>query len=497
MNLTLSVLSIKGEAPFSSMWHTFDQSGGSVGRHQRADWVLLDEKKFLSGEHFKIHCDGKNFSIVDSSTNGTFINDSILPLGLDNSFILNDKDNIKIGEYIIIVSSISQSTEDAFEQRLDGGHSSTSPRDPFFSTEGHFNDSDSSKKRLNTNKQQQKSSFVDVDVSGSSDTPFKDPFFSTDGDSFSPDEDLLHQNLNDEVAVQPSFPIDINTPLRINSTSNKPEERSSLDVTKQKAEDEPDVFNFLDEKSTTQKHDYKEIPQERVELPIKHEVVKSSARRAISDADDKSALEHLLKGAGLNSKHLSSDMPIETFEVIGSALKEVLQGTIDLLKSRSEIKNHLHLDRTIINSVENNPLKFMPDAQQVILNLLRSEADDKTYLPLDLALEEAFDDIKAHQVAMTAAAEKALRGVIKQHFSPANLAENMAKTNPITAVIPVKRQAKLWSMFETLYEDVEEKATESFQRLLDHEMSKAYEEQLLEIKSLRNKNNNNSSEFPE
>jgi len=137
----------------------------------------------------------------------------------------------------------------------------------------------------------------------------------------------------------------------------------------------------------------------------------------------------------------------------------------------------------------------MPNAEQVIIHLLTNENSDKTYTPLNQALEEAMDDIMAHQFAMTVASQNALRGVIKQHFSPQNLEDHMAKDYPISSKIPLQRQAKLWSMFEKLYDGVEQNAAESFERLMDTEMSNAYEKQLLELKSLRIKNRVNG-DFP-
>lgn len=581
MRLTLSVITLQEQAPFTAMTHTFDQAGGSVGRHQRADWVLLDDRKFLSGEHFKVHCDGKSFFLVDTSTNGTLINDSIHPLGKDNSHTLIDGDQIKLGEYVLLVSIFAGSASSHSDFPVDtASQGNNKEQDPFFSSGGSFdssaapdNSQDGSLQKHDPYEASSKSSFVDPNMAGtfgqaSTVEDSNDPFFSS-GDSFSPNETPFSKE-DDKNIMEHDTPINIHTPLPSVSIKPAPQKKPQpaqvpaevfADIIKE--EEEPDAFDFLDSdapEDTTQEDiskeqasaenvapvvshtkkkpteparvDVAEIAEPEIESepvdkkpaviddgivredkPAKKEKKQTpktdssnakkatetkSKETATADATGNSeALKMLLKGAGITQKHLPSEVPNETFKIIGHALKEVLQGTIDLLRARAETKNHLHLDRTIIGRVENNPLKFMPNAEQVIIHLLTNEDTNKTYTPLDKALEEAFDDIKAHQFAMTVATQNALRGVIKQHFSPKNLADNMAKEHPISAKIPLQRQAKLWNMFESLYDDVEKEAAESFQTLLDNEVSSAYEKQLMELKSLRISNNNtDTDDFP-
>jgi len=570
MRLTLSVITLQEQAPFTAMSHTFDQSGGSVGRHQRADWVLLDDRKFLSGEHFSIHCDGKSFYLVDTSTNGTLINDSIHPLGQNNSHTLKEGDQIKIGEYVLLVAIFADSASSHSDFPVNTG--SATPQgeehDPFFSASGGFNSAsahnansqDDSLQTHDPYNASSKSSFVDPNMSGifgeaSSVEDSSDPFFSS-GDSFSPDETPFLKE-HDENIMEADTPVNIHTPLPSASINSAPQKApqpvqvpAEVFAGISEEVEEPDAFDFLDSEASDSDSEAKEenIKQSSTKSTPEAQPTKKKTTEPISakatdvvdtDLSDKpteeepaivvkkesptkkkkpdvdkatntknkdalctgnsEALKMLLKGAGITQKHLPSEIPNETFEIIGHALREVLQGTIDLLRARAETKNHLHLDRTIIGRVENNPLKFMPNAEQVIIHLLTNEKTNKTYTPLDKALEEAFDDINAHQFAMTVATQNALRGVIKQHFSPKNLADNMAKEHPISAKIPLQRQAKLWNMFEALYDDVEKEAAESFQTLLDNEVSSAYEKQLMELKSLRisNNNNANNNDFPE
>jgi predicted component of type VI protein secretion system len=85
-----------------SRW-TFGVNGGRIGRHDNNDWVLRDKDRYVSGRHAEIEHRGGTWWVRDLSTNGTFINDSDEPLGLQRVHQLENGDRIRIGEYDIEV----------------------------------------------------------------------------------------------------------------------------------------------------------------------------------------------------------------------------------------------------------------------------------------------------------------------------------------------------------------------------------------------------------
>lgn len=82
---------------------TFGVNGGSIGRHDSNDWVLRDPERFVSGRHAEIEHKGGAWWLRDTSTNGTFVNDSTEPLGPDQLHALADGDRLRIGDYDIAV----------------------------------------------------------------------------------------------------------------------------------------------------------------------------------------------------------------------------------------------------------------------------------------------------------------------------------------------------------------------------------------------------------
>ena len=81
----------------------FGVSGGSIGRSAENDWVLPDDMRYVSGRHARIVFHKGRYVLQDTSSNGTFVNDSDRPLGNQNPHELKSGDVLRIGEYHVQV----------------------------------------------------------------------------------------------------------------------------------------------------------------------------------------------------------------------------------------------------------------------------------------------------------------------------------------------------------------------------------------------------------
>ena len=81
----------------------FGVSGGSIGRSAENDWVLPDDMRYVSGRHARIVYHKGRYVLQDTSSNGTFVNDSERPLGNQNPHELKSGDILRIGEYHVQV----------------------------------------------------------------------------------------------------------------------------------------------------------------------------------------------------------------------------------------------------------------------------------------------------------------------------------------------------------------------------------------------------------
>jgi len=103
MALRLKIVSENAAAAGEHSRWTFGVNGGRIGRHTSNDWVLRDPDRYVSGRHAEIEHRGGTWYLRDTSTNGTFVNNSDDALGPDRPHQLASGDRFRIGEFEIEV----------------------------------------------------------------------------------------------------------------------------------------------------------------------------------------------------------------------------------------------------------------------------------------------------------------------------------------------------------------------------------------------------------
>lgn len=104
MTLRLSVVSEHGIRLGQNSTKVFGVHGGTIGRGTDNAWILPDPDRYLSGKHVRIDFRSGTYVVVDTSSNGTYVNGSQLPLGKYHDYVLKDGDYIRLGEYELLVS---------------------------------------------------------------------------------------------------------------------------------------------------------------------------------------------------------------------------------------------------------------------------------------------------------------------------------------------------------------------------------------------------------
>jgi predicted component of type VI protein secretion system len=80
----------------------FGSEGGTIGRSADNTWQLPDPRRFVSSMHGFVRCDGGRYFLVDTSTNGIFVNGDARPIGPGRKVRLNEGDRVNIGQYELI-----------------------------------------------------------------------------------------------------------------------------------------------------------------------------------------------------------------------------------------------------------------------------------------------------------------------------------------------------------------------------------------------------------
>jgi predicted component of type VI protein secretion system len=81
----------------------FKACGGTIGRAEDNDWVLPDDKRFISSRHALIDFQAGAYYLVDTSRNGVYINGADTAVGRGHPQRLFNGDRLRLGEYEIAV----------------------------------------------------------------------------------------------------------------------------------------------------------------------------------------------------------------------------------------------------------------------------------------------------------------------------------------------------------------------------------------------------------
>lgn len=195
-------------------------------------------------------------------------------------------------------------------------------------------------------------------------------------------------------------------------------------------------------------------------------------------ADQEALIQALKQGLGMPGLQMQSLTP-EFMLLLGQLLHESAGGTVDLLVARQTLKREVQAEMTMISTKGNNPLKFSPSAEVALNYLLNPTA--RGFMPAQQAMKDAYNDLRAHQVAFVAGVKSALEGVIKR-FDPEVLESKLTQKSKLAALLPASRKARMWDVFAELYGQISSEANEDFHELFGEEFKRAYDEHIQQLK---------------
>ena len=191
------------------------------------------------------------------------------------------------------------------------------------------------------------------------------------------------------------------------------------------------------------------------------------------DAGGGASLGELLRGAGIDPRETT--LSPEVAYQLGEVLRIVVDGTMQVLEARNDIRKEFRLPMTQVARRDNNPLKFSADVADALHKLLvqRSPA----YLDTVSSFEDAFDDIRVHQLVMLASLRAAFDHMLKE-FDPAVLQERFARHSARGSVLGIGAKPKPWELYTARYAELTADSDSAFRRLFGEEFGKAYEQNL-------------------
>ncbi len=522
MALQITLVKAPPTVSLAKTSHVFDKRGGTLGRSESNLWVLPDVEKFLSSCHCELLYEAGNYFLLDLSTNGTFLNSAFEPIGKGSKMPLKSGDVFDMGEYRFAVELIqdqpfgfgspqplqpSTIPEDLFGSGSagpspfgDGGdflvsdYSSglSESQDPLaafdkankvkstdifgnsspFSSPVHNSAPD--KSHFSTSSLVDASPHVDQAIvwpssnrenlipddwedddllgSGSSSAPNNDPF---DVPAFEPPRPIMPQQKNNDFTN--SGPAIVKAQPIPKPAQRPAAQRPVVEAQNIEASESPAV-----------------IAKPPVQPTVTPPVVAQAAKRN----------DVLITAMGLNPESLSTEEVNEISEKVGLLMREITEGMMQVLRSRTSIKNEFRMNVTTIQPIENNPLKFSVGIDEAMENMFIKKTN--AYKKPSEAFREGFQEIGEHQVAMIAGIRHGFEKMMER-FNPANL-ENQFNKQGKGTVIPGMQKAKYWTNYKDHYESYSDNMESSFQHLFGSDFVTAYEEQLRKLANVRKKN---------
>jgi type VI secretion system protein ImpI/type VI secretion system protein len=188
-----------------------------------------------------------------------------------------------------------------------------------------------------------------------------------------------------------------------------------------------------------------------------------------------------LRGAGLVPDQVRGT-PATVLASAGAMLRQMIAGLVLMVDARARTKAQLGLQATSLELEGNNPLKFIRAPERALLQLL--EPPERGFMDAARAVEDAHQDLQAHQMATLGAMRGALAETLAR-FSPAAIRERQETRGWLSRLLPGAREAALWQAYEREFEGAVRGADEAFMDMFAKEFRVAYERHIAEMKARR------------
>jgi type VI secretion system FHA domain protein len=185
----------------------------------------------------------------------------------------------------------------------------------------------------------------------------------------------------------------------------------------------------------------------------------------------------MLAAAGVDAARVTPELA----QQFGQILRVVVAGLMDVLRARERIKDEFRMRMTTFKTTDNNPLKFSVNVEDALHNLLVKR--NAAFLGPVEAFEDAFQDVRNHQMAMLAGMRVAYQAMLAE-FEPAHLQEKFDRQVKAGSFLSGPAKSKYWELYVNKFHDMVKDADSSFRHLFGDEFAKAYEEQLARLKTL-------------
>ncbi len=425
MPLRLRVTSDSRELPRKERVREFRGVGGTIGRGPDNDWVLPDERRYVSSRHALIDYQGGAYYLVDTSRNGVYVNGADTPVGEGHPQRLFDGDQLRIGEFEIAVD-ISASDED---DENDGMRDSIVraqlvPEDESIELQLVAED------KLTRDSTLQRHLTPSKAVSAQARGAAAHPKAAGDADSYA-----VQANSTAQQTARP--------------TARPMARPAALPVVRPVA-----------------------VP----DAPVKPSTPELPPAGASAEDAEQRAMAIFVAAAGIEPGAITGHSAAEVLTGSGKLLRVMVSGLMELLRERTHMKDTFRLPQTVMQAAQNNPLKFSPGIDEALRFLLNARSEG-AYLGAEDAVRAAFRDVRQHERALVQAMLQAVQDYIER-FDPDELKTRFDKGLKRGGLLASANKLKYWELYEESYPALTQGDEGGPPQLFTEEFARAYIQEL-------------------
>jgi type VI secretion system protein len=396
----------------------FGVHGGAIGRATDNEWILPDPERYLSGKHARVDFRSGTYVLVDTSSNGTYVNGAQVPLGKYHDYTLKDGDYVRLGEYELLVS-IDQSNDFPPEESAIIAYDGRSP-----SSAARKSTADDLGADLDLSELLEPSNFSAAD----SGVRPRDAY----GQSLPP---VDHPAGSAEAAGTPWHMM--TRPLKMETPAQAPAQTAL-----------------------------------RESAPSTPSALARSQSLPLFEGDFDIGLASFCRGAGVDPKSVTPEARGAALQLAGQLLREAVTGLMDLNQGRNEFRNRFRIAAPAADGSD-SPLNLSRGVDEALVRLLTTVSTRAGSVE---AIRENFRELKAQNAASLTAMRAAFEEFLSR-VDPKELEERFERAGK-RGVFGGQSKAKYWDLYAELFSGLAQRPADGFPHLFIETFAKAYEAKL-------------------
>jgi type VI secretion system protein len=400
----------------------FGVHGGTIGRSTDNEWILPDPERYLSGKHARVDFRAGAYILVDTSSNGTYVNGAQVPLGKYHDYQLKDGDYVRLGEYELL-ASIDKSNDFPPEESAIVAYDGQSP-------------SSAVKKSIANDLGE------DLDLS-----------------------ELLEPSdlVADDSGVRPRDAYGQAMPR-----ASQPSEEPSLD-----AEGESGTpWHMLTRPLKLEGPKPGGANTEGPKADVGALAAARSQNPVLFDGDFDVGLNAFCRGAGIDLRTITPEARGAALQLAGQLLRESVLGLMDLNQSRNEFRNRFRISPPV-NDGPDSPLNFSRGVDEALVRLLTTLSTRAGSVE---AIRHNFRELKAQNTASLTATRAAFEEFLGR-VNPTELEERFDRATK-RGVFGSQNKSKYWDLYSEMFAGLAQRPADGFPHVFTETFAKTYEAKL-------------------